>query len=224
MASYSDKIYGMIYQDIVTAVLQPGQRLHIADLAKTYDVGLSPVRDALAKLTATDLVVAYSQKGFRVAAVSIEDLRDLYATRTAVEIAALKLAIEKGDIDWEAELMAASHRLSQYEKKNVIRNLEGYKEWEEYHREFTRTLLSACGLNYLMKIWEKLFVQTERYRRIWFLAGFQKGKTLHYSERQKKIMQAALKRDFRKASDLLNKHFELAEKEIEQYLARLQKV
>ena len=117
MSSHSDRIYEKIYLDIVSGELKPTQRLHIAELAKKYGVGLSPIRDGLAKLTATDLVIAFSQKGFRVAPISLEDLKDLYASRTIVELAALKLAIEKGDVNWEAELLASIHRLSQYEKQ-----------------------------------------------------------------------------------------------------------
>lgn len=120
MDSLTDTVYKRIYENLLMVRLKPGQRLHIAGLAKQYGVSLSPAREALSKLTARDLVIATAQKGFRVAETSQKDLEDLYATRTLIEESALKLAIEQDDEKWEAEIMAAHHRLSQYEKNSPL--------------------------------------------------------------------------------------------------------
>lgn len=207
----TDTVYNQIYDDILTLRLKPGQRLHIAELAKHYGVGLSPVREALSRLTATDFVIATSQKGFRVAQTSQTDLEDLYATRVLIEENALKLAIEKGDETWEAGILAAYHRLSQYEKKSPLESMEDYQEWEKRHRAFNLALIEACGLSHLLQIQEKLYRQTERYRRLWVLAGLQKGKRLPYAIRQKQIMDAVLNRDSEKACLFLREHFKKAQ-------------
>ncbi|MCE5318726.1 MAG: FCD domain-containing protein [Parachlamydia sp.] len=211
MESLTDNVYNLIYEDILMVRLKPGQRLHIAGLAKQYGVGLSPVREALSRLTATDFVVATPQKGFRVAEASQKDLEDLYATRTAVEEIALKMAIEKGDESWEAGIMAAYHRLSQYEKRSPLKSMEDYQEWEKRHRAFNLALITACGLCHLLQIQEKLYRQTERYRRLWLLAGLEGGKPLRYAIRQKPLMDAVLARDSDKACFCLREHFKKAQ-------------
>ncbi len=221
MSSCADKVYETIYEKILDGSFAPGERLHIAKLAHMFDVALSPVREALSRLTATDLVIAQSQRGFKVAPISIEDLKDIYATRTLIEQIALTRSIEQGDDNWEAGLLATFHRLSQIEKKMELDTLKKYKEWEKLHRAFNEALISACGLQHLLLIQQKLYQQTERYRRIWFFAGLEKKNVLKFSIKQKSIMEAALARDVGKAVQLLAKHFEDAQKMILVFLNRI---
>ncbi len=220
MTSRTDEVYQAIYEDIMKGTLYPDQKLHIAQLAEKFDVGLSPVREALSKLTATNLVIAMSQRGFKVAPISLADLNDIYATRTHIEKIALALSIEKGDANWEAELLAAFHRLSQIEKKTKIAEMMEYRLWEKHHRAFNLALISACGLSHLLRIQENLYQETERYRRIWVFAGLEDHQVLQFSEKQKAIMDAALDRDAHKATTLLEQHFANAQKLIEKYLLK----
>src|SRR5262249_23055655 len=136
MSSYTEEVYQAIYEKILEGTLLPGEKLHIAKLAEMFGVGLSPIREALSRLTATGLVAAISQRGFKVSPLSREDLNDIYTTRMYIEKIALTLSIENGDENWEANLIAAFHRLSQMEKKINIDTVEKYKLWEKYHREF----------------------------------------------------------------------------------------
>lgn len=214
MQSHVDTVYQAIHEMILNGTIDPGEKLHIAKLAKQFDLALSPVREALSKLTATGLVVAESQRGFKVASISKEDLEDIYTTRCLIEQVALTRSIQLGDTIWEANLVAAFHRLLHIEKKLELNSLKKYKDWEKLHREFNLALLSACGLKHLLLIQEKLYQQTERYRRIWFFSGLEKGNIVNFSSKQREIMEAALARDSKKAVHLLDKHFENARKMI----------
>lgn len=220
MKSLSEEIYQSIYDDILMMKLKPGQRLHIADLCKTYCAGLSPVREALAKLTATDFVIAIPQKGFRVVEVSLDDLNDIFTTRINIEVMALSLAIKNGTDEWEAEILASHHRLQQLEKRQKPTTWQDYQEWEERHRAFIRALLSACNLRHLIQIHERLLRQTERYRRLWVLAALEDKESLQYAEKQKDILDAALARDVPKATMLLRQHYEKAQEIVGKYLVK----
>src|SRR5579862_2721505 len=110
--TFVDKIYEYLQEDIISNRLLPGQRLHIIQLAEQYQVGPGPIREALSRLLATELVVSISQKGFRVSAISQADLNDIYKTRAHIECLALRLSIEQGNDDWEANILAAYHRLT----------------------------------------------------------------------------------------------------------------
>ncbi len=217
--SHTDDVYEAICEQILEGTLPPGEKIHMAELAAFFGVGLSPIREALSRLTATQLVIAKSQRGFIVAPLSIEDLHDIYATRTIIESITLKLSIERGDTEWEANLLASFHRLSRIEKEEAIDSSEKYRAWEKYHRQFNLALISACGLKHLLYIQTQLYRQTERYRRIWFLAGLQKNNVLLFSRKQKGIMEAALARDTKRALDLLESHFEHATNLISKYIA-----
>lgn len=219
MKSITESIFRMIYEDILSAKLKPGQKLLITDLVERYQAGMSPIREALSLLTATDLVIASPQRGFRVAPISIEDMRDIYTTRVCLEEAALKLAIENGKEDWEAQLISSFHLLEQFEKKIEFKTFEDYLEWEKRHRAFNYDLLKGCGLKHLLKLQESLYYQTERYRRLWVKASLKQHKKLPFAQKQKFIMQAALDRNESKAIDLLRKHYEQAQKVISEILS-----
>lgn len=216
MNTLTDTIYEEIYEDIISGSLQPGQKLHIASLAEKYNVGLSPIREALSRLSASDLVTAKSQRGFIVAPISQTDLHDLYKTRSYIEETALSLSIKNGDDSWEANILATFHSLAKFETQQ-IKNKEEYKEWEKRHRAFNLALINACNLNYLLQIQKKLYDLTERYRRQWLLAGLKNKNGLQHAKDQKKIMNAALARDSQLATKLLHKHFENAVQIIEAY-------
>jgi len=216
-ATLVDKIYEYIHEDIISWRLRPGHRLHIAQLADQYKVGPGPVREALSRLLATGLVIAISQRGFRVATVSDTDLKDVYHTRAQIEATALRLSIERGDDKWEANLIASYHRLAKFEHDQTIKSTEDYNAWEERHRSFNQALMSACGLQYLLRIQERLYQLTERYRRIWLISGIEKAKKLVYAKKQKDVLDAALAHDSTRATELLFKHYENAVAVIESY-------
>jgi GntR family carbon starvation induced transcriptional regulator len=205
--TFVDKIYDAIQEDIISNEFLPGQRLHITQLAEHYGVGPGPIREALSRLLATELVVSISQKGFRVASISQDNLKDIYQTRAHIESLALQFSIHDGNDEWEANILAAYHRLAKFESEQKIRNKNDYKEWENRHRNFNLALINACHLKHLLRIQNQLYHLTERYRRQWLLAGVKKLNGVPYAKEQKKIMEAVLARDVELATKLLLKHY-----------------
>ena len=110
------QVFRQIRIDIVTCRLMPNERLRVESLRKRYGVGGSPIREALMRLEAEGLVILEQNKGFRVSPASREHLLDLMKTRVEIEGLALRWSIEKGGVDWEANLLAAYHRLSHQKK------------------------------------------------------------------------------------------------------------
>ncbi|WP_461330679.1 GntR family transcriptional regulator [Bradyrhizobium liaoningense] len=64
--SLTSALHERLRADILATRLLPGQKLHIAGLAKTFSVSLAAVREALSRLVADGLVQASDQRGFRV--------------------------------------------------------------------------------------------------------------------------------------------------------------
>ena len=110
------QVFRQLRIDIVTCRLMPNERLRVESLRKRYGVGGSPIREALMRLEAEGLVILEQNKGFRVSPASREHLLDLMKTRVEIEGLALRWSIEKGGVDWEANLLAAYHRLSRQKK------------------------------------------------------------------------------------------------------------
>src|SRR5687767_12111261 len=92
----ADQTYQHIRRDIISGELAPGTKLAMELLSKKYGVGLSPLREALVKLTGDALAVAEGQRGFWVSQISLDELRDTMNTRLLIETQALSMSIEKG--------------------------------------------------------------------------------------------------------------------------------
>src|SRR5882757_3816742 len=105
--SLTSAVQERLRTDILATRLLPGQKLHIAGLAKEFSVSLAAVREALSRLVADGLVQASDQRGFRVSPVSLADLRDVTQTRIDIEGLALRRSIERGDQAWLTSVEAA---------------------------------------------------------------------------------------------------------------------
>lgn len=190
--------------DILSCRLPPGHWLKLDRLRETYGVSLSPLREALSRLVSTGLVTAEGQRGFRVAQVSVNDLLDLTRTRIAIEIATLRSAISVGDRDWEAEIIAAEHRLG---TRSLLRSdapsPELDAQWEVDHRAFHCALVAASPFSRLLRAREQLFDESDRYRR---LAVSKNAPNRDVAAEHRAIVGAVLARNADEASNLMQEH------------------
>lgn len=177
--------------DILSCKLAPGSKLPFDRLKKDYGVGLSPLREALSRLATSGLVTAEGQRGFRVAVASIAEIADISMVRKEIEGLALSLSIEHGDDNWEAELVAARHRLSLLEKGSS-KDVEDEEVWEVRHRDFHTALISGCHSPWLLRIAGLVNDQFDRYRRMAVDNSLSSTPTFLVHQ---KIMDAALRRN-----------------------------
>lgn len=97
---------------ILEGELAGGTRLPEHELCARYEVARHTVRAALRVLAAEGLIRIEPNRGARVAALDAEELRGLYELRTALEVEAARLALERHDGRLPAEVHAAVRRLS----------------------------------------------------------------------------------------------------------------
>jgi DNA-binding GntR family transcriptional regulator len=90
----AETAYAVLREAIVTNTLKPGTRLRADDLAKKLGVSKTPVREALRKLQAEDLITAQPGNALTVKSISEEQLIEIYYTREALEGMAARLAAE----------------------------------------------------------------------------------------------------------------------------------
>src|SRR3546814_8042529 len=106
-------IHHRLREDIVSCVLEPGQRLRFEQLKEIYGASYSTLREALSSLVAEQLVVAEGQRGFRVASISAADLLDLTDARVLLEREAVRRAIERADASSRAKTMRSEEHTSE---------------------------------------------------------------------------------------------------------------
>ncbi len=90
-----DKVYQSIKNSIVRNEFMPGDELTIDSLASDLGVSPTPVREALAKLSAQGLVVSTQNKKARVAGITKDDVVEIYEVRKLLEPYATRIAAEE---------------------------------------------------------------------------------------------------------------------------------
>jgi|SRR5436190_3349964 DNA-binding GntR family transcriptional regulator len=89
---------------ITTGRLALGARISDKQLAAELEVSRTPVREALVQLQSEGLVVMRPQSGTFVVDLTVEDVRQICATRAILETGALRLAAETGSAEPMARL------------------------------------------------------------------------------------------------------------------------
>jgi GntR family carbon starvation induced transcriptional regulator len=197
------QVFRQLRIDIVTCRLMPNERLRVESLRERYGVGGSPIREALMRLEVEGLVILEQNKGFRVSPASRGHLLDLMKTRVEIEGLALRWSIENGGVDWEANLLAAFHRLSHQKKTLRGTGNEINLVWFKEHRNFHSALTAACGSQHLIGIRETLFAQAERYVALSIIS---KCPPRNDDSEHEQMMRAALARNAVRAVQLMTDH------------------
>lgn len=210
-------VYDRLRQDIISVAVAPGEKLHIRSLCERFDVGLSPVREALSRLSTEGLVAQSDHRGFAVASMSESDLVDLTRARSWLNELAVRRSIENGDAAWEESVVLSFHRLHRTPRFAPGVEGERSKAWEIAHRNFHTSLISASGSDRLTRYCEQLFDNAERYRHIGRKAGV-RGQNRDKEHRE--LMEAVVARDADKAGRLIKLHFERTADLVRQVLKR----
>jgi DNA-binding GntR family transcriptional regulator len=107
----SDETYEALRVMLLDHTIPPGQRINIDSVARELDVSQTPVREALARLEADDLVVKQPLRGYSATELlNTEQLDDLFRFRALVEPwLAARAATERSAEDAE-ELLAEIQR------------------------------------------------------------------------------------------------------------------
>lgn len=203
----STTIAGETFQFLRASILcgdiPPGTKVRTNELQTRFDVSLGVIREALTQLLAEGLVLSEAHRGYTVAPVSLGDLQDLTRVRIEVENLCLAWSIEHGDIQWESEVLAATHRLSKTGRAEG--GAVSSAAWAAAHDAYHVALVSACGSARLLQIRRQLYDQSERYRKLEASLSKQRNP----DEEHTRITEAALARDVARATKLMKAHISL---------------
>ena len=210
--SLAERAYRRLRGEILHGRLMPGERLRAADLQGRFQLGLTPIREALMRLSSENLVEAEANRGSRVSEATPAEFADLMATRRLIERACLTQSILRGDAVWEARIVAAMHLLSRTPLPRTADDQEAAEAWEARHRQFHAALVSACGSDWQLRIWNMLADHSERYRKIRLLRHREaRAEVRDVNAEHGEIMSAALARETARAAMLMDEHLRRTE-------------
>ncbi|WP_447529664.1 DNA-binding transcriptional regulator CsiR [Vreelandella sp. TE19] len=197
--------YRDLKRDIIRGRYPPGEKLLMSLLKTHYGVSTGPLREALSQLVADRLVVAISQRGYRVAPMSLAELGDIYDARAQLEGLVLGLAIERGDDDWEADVLATAHRLGKV--TDVSSPDELLDNWDQRHQAFHTAIASGCNSPHLLQMRDALFNQVERYRHLWLQETVMSTSALAQKHQEHSaLVEVILARDGERAAGMMREH------------------
>ncbi|MCZ4516516.1 GntR family transcriptional regulator [Streptomyces sp. ActVer] len=198
----SEQVYAHLRDAIMRGEYAPGHALKPQDLAKEQGVSLAVVREALVRVVGEGLADRLPNRGFAVPSFSDSRWQEITEARRTVEPVVLRMSVERGDVDWEARVRAAHHRLAR--TPAYVPEEGGYysSAWSEAHRVFHRTLLEGCGNPVLLETVDRMWTASELARR-W---SAHRNPDRDGVDEHRRLEEAALARDADTAAEVLAQH------------------
>jgi DNA-binding GntR family transcriptional regulator len=151
--------YSELRQMILTGALAPGSRISQYELAENMQMSITPLREAIRRLSCEGLITMDTHRDSKVADMSAAEARELLEVRLSLEPSATELAAYRRTDADIAIIRAAAEKL-----------LPVTRVWGEdaiiAHRDFHRAVYTASHNTTLIKLLDDLWDKSDRYRRI----------------------------------------------------------
>jgi len=187
---------------IILGELTPGTPLRLEDLARSLGMSISPIREAVRQLEARGLAEHVPHHGAKVVALEIEELRELFSIRLALETMAVRRAAEL--FGAEDEQIARSHLA----ELDAARRGRDARAAVRAHTAFHFTLYEAARSASLLRLIRPAWDSCERYRPV--LLGTGGSPQDRHAELDRELLDACAAHDPERAAATLHDHLELA--------------
>ncbi len=180
------KAYDTIKQEIVTLKLSPGSYLEKNKLQERLKVGLTPVREALLRLEAENLVTSITNKGFYVKDLNIQSIKDLLENRMYLERYVGFLAINRITEKEIEELRKMTVEMDHLSKTGD--EYELVMKDKEFHTLIVKGTRNSQLENIMILIYNESL-------RIWFISHYEdlaESVALHFN-----TIEVFIKRDWK---------------------------
>lgn len=151
--SLTDTAYLAIRDSIVLGKLRPGHKLVVNDLVDEWRISNTPIKEALNRLVAENLIEAQPRRGMRVRVYSAKEVREIFEIRALYEIHCCRLAVHKVKTDRDAlEQLTATQKKSQEIFAGTANHMKLFALDEQFHLQ----IVQLCGNDTLIKDFNRL--------------------------------------------------------------------
>ena len=159
----SEQVYQHLRKKLLSGELSPGEHININDVVEELNVSRTPVREALKRLEAEDLVEIIHNVGAKVRKLDLDEMEQLVLIRQELEPLATKMAAEHVDEPTLKRLHELLDRMDQlHDSKDV-------NEYTLVNREFHMELYRASKAKVLYSLIDDLWTRSERSMMIFSL-------------------------------------------------------
>jgi DNA-binding GntR family transcriptional regulator len=196
-SSYRERVADALRAALIAGELRPGEVYSAPTLAARFGVSATPVREAMLDLVKEGLVDTVPNKGFRVTAVSEEQLDEYTHVRALIEIpTVVDLATTADAVSLEA-LRPAAREIVQ---AAVAGDLIAYVEADT---RFHLGLLALAGNAHLVEVVGDLRKRSRLYGLTVLLEA---GRLLASAEEHLELLEALLARDADAVREVMTRH------------------
>jgi DNA-binding GntR family transcriptional regulator len=200
--SLADRAYSRIKKDLLTCTLEPGLQIAQSQLVERYELGITPVREALKRLEQEGYVQAIPRFGYLITPITIEDIGSIYELRLILEKSAVRLAAERATDMQLVNIEQGAQFTYRY------KDPQSYQQFLETNISFHRSVAATSGNERLAEAIAKLLDEMNRI--------FHLGLELRDSAEEMQAEHLAL------AAALVKRDAELAKQIVEAQITRSQ--
>jgi DNA-binding GntR family transcriptional regulator len=177
----SQEAYHLIKDKIITLQLPPSSVIDEHALMKELELGRTPIREALQRLSAEGLVNAVPRRGTFVTDISITDLQAISEVRIVLAGFCARLAAGRITAQQLAQMQAVLQDLDQVQPGDA-------KALMDIDRQFQRLLYQASANEFLVEVLDHLY---DLSLRLWHLV-LPRLSDVRYAIEQHREIAAAL--------------------------------
>ncbi|MEV0995980.1 GntR family transcriptional regulator [Nonomuraea sp. NPDC050202] len=202
-------VLGELRRAITTGRLRPGTPIRQDALAEELQVSRVPLREALKTLEGEGLVTYKPHKGYCVAMLSLDDLREVYRIRELLEEEAVRAAVARLTDDDLHRIEAAQEEVERAAAAGDVAAMA------TANRTFHMTLFDCAGMPRLARLIRTLWDTTDAYRSMYYGDA---GNRERVVKEHRAALDALRRRSADEAVATLNVHRDRAVAELEPLL------
>lgn len=153
----TDVAYRTIREQILTCALRPGEKFSESQLAEALALGRTPIREALTRLRQEGLVESFPRSGYRVAAITIRDVNEIFEARMLIECAVAELVARRGLTPEQRERLVEMAR-----RPYRVDTQQARSEWLRNNTDFHLEIARLAGNRRLTRFLEQVLAEMER--------------------------------------------------------------
>ncbi|WP_247043191.1 GntR family transcriptional regulator [Arthrobacter rhizosphaerae] len=150
-------IADQLREQIVQGMFRPGEQINESVLASQLNTSRGPVREALQRLCQEGILVSRRNRGVFVLELSIDDIREIYAVREAVETTAADALLDAGQEQVDGTCQVLTSVIEDMAKQVAA------SDWQAIARldmQFHTAFVSGTGNTRLIRIYETLAAES----------------------------------------------------------------
>jgi GntR family transcriptional regulator, rspAB operon transcriptional repressor len=198
-ATASSKIYADLRSELVSLARRPGEAISEAEIALSYGISRTPVREAILKLSDEGLLEIFPQSGIIVSRIPLAELPEAIIIRKALEETTARLAAERATA---SQILALHAILERQREADAARDGDAFHAADE---AFHLTIAEIARHPGIWKLIQQVKVHVDRYR---LLTLPQTGRIAEVITQHEKIVAAIAAHDPTAARLAMDRHLE----------------